>query len=145
LLETYPFSVIRDADFLRWRFLDHPRKQYEIWGYGSYLRSGWKGYAVLSREKGIARLVDIWVPRKRRVFSDFLPRLAAELKDRGVERMETWLPPQHFTTIFLRTLGFEDLKEPLGFIPAVRILNENLSREWISRNIFYTMADGDLF
>ncbi len=144
LSEDYPFSVIRDSAFLRWRFLRHPWRKYEIWGYRSYLGGRLKGYAVLSVEEETARLVDALLPPGKKIFSGFLPRVAEELKSRGVERVETWLPARHFTAEFLRTLGFEALQEPLGIIPTVRILHESLSCEWISRNIFYTMADGDL-
>jgi hypothetical protein len=37
------------------------------------------------------------------------------------------------------------LPEPLGIIPTGRVFLSSLSFDWASKNIYYSMADGDLF
>jgi len=140
----YPFAVIRDSAFLRWRFFKHPLHKYELWGYRPYIQKGLKAYAVFSLEDGKARLIDMLAPFSHRTIGDFLGRLGAQFAERGIEEMETWLPGNHFLASAAISAGFRRLQEPLGFIPTGRSFHPSLSLDWASENIYYSMADGDL-
>jgi hypothetical protein len=143
-LKHYPFSVIRDSTFLQWRFLNHPQKSYEIWVYRKYLGKRVQAYAVLGRKDDEIHILDLLAPNSGGILEDFTGRLAAEFKRRGARRIVAWLPPKHFLSSRLLASGFVKTKEPFGFIPTVKILHPELSCQWISENMFYTMADGDL-
>jgi len=142
--DNHPFALIRDADFLRWRFFKHPLRKYELWGYRPYLQKGLKAYAVFSLEDEKARLVDMLAPFSYRAIGDFLGRLGAQFAERGIEEVETWLPGNHFFASAAISAGFRHSQEPFGFIPTGRSFHPSLSLDWASENIYYSMADGDL-
>jgi hypothetical protein len=141
----YPFSIMRDSAFLRWRFLEHPANHYELFGYRSLMRKRLRGYTVLSLLGDQARLVDFLMPLSKKSLRDFLARLAVSLSRCGIQRVEAWLPEGHFTVGMLASAGFVPAQEPLGIIPTGRTFYARLSWEWAAKNLFYTMADGDLF
>jgi hypothetical protein len=143
-LPQYPFSLVRDSAFLRWRFLAHPQKRYQIWGYRGYRGRNWKGYAVIALKDKTASVVDLLVPNSKKTVRDFLARLKAQLGGQGVETVQVWVPNVHFAGAALISAGFEAGSEPFGFIPTIRILHPDLSWNWVSENIYYTMADADL-
>jgi predicted acetyltransferase len=143
-LQAFPLSVVRDAPFLRWRFLNHPRNAYEIWGYQQWARREISAYAVLSVSGGSARLVDVVAPSSTGLIRDFIGRIGTEMARRGVGTLETWLPSNHFLAIAALSAGFTSAQEPLGVILTVRLFDHSPSQAWIAKNIFFTMADGDL-
>ena len=142
--KDYPLAVIRDSAFLRWRFFEHPLREYEVWGYRSCFRRGWKAYAVVALEGETARMVDILAPPSGKTISDFLARLGDRFSARGIREIETWLPEDHFLARFAVSAGFRGFQEPLGFIPTGRSFHPGLSLDWASQHLYYTMADGDL-
>jgi len=142
--KDYPFAVIRDSAFLRWRFLEHPVREYEIWGYRSCFRRGWQAYAVFAIEGETARMVDILAPASMKTTRDFLVRMGDRFHGRGIKEIETWLPEDHFLARFAASAGLKPFEEPLGFVPTGRSFHPALSLDWASQHLYYTMADGDL-
>lgn len=140
----YPLAVIRDARFLRWRFMNNPGAEYAIYGYQRWPKGDMLAYAVLSRNHEKTRLVDIIAPPDHDLIQDFLGRIGLELAKQGIETVETWLPSGHFISRAAHSCGFAPLREPLGVILCVRLFDHSPSLKWITENIFLTMADGDL-
>ena len=141
----FPFSVLRDAAFLSWRFLKHPERKYEIWVYRSFMGRSLKAYAVLFHEPESSCIVDLFSSDGDVRFADFIARLMSAMAENGVRQLKTWLPPEHFMTKGLASGGFRIGPEPIGFIPGGRTFHEALDMDQVSNQIFYTMADGDLF
>ena len=140
----YPLAVIRDAAFLRWRFLDHPLREYSLFTYRSPFKKKLLGYAAVGFENGIARLVDILMPPNRGKTGELLGGLAEILFSRGIMRLETWLPEGHFLAQTLAAIGMRSEPEPLGIIPTAIIFALGPTHRWVSDNLYYTMADADL-
>jgi len=141
----YPLTVIRDAEFLHWRFRRHPRRKYEIWTHHPLLGMSMNAYAVLYHEPQSSCIVDILCPGPGNRFQDFMARLRRVLMERGVSRVNVWLPPSHFLTPALVSGGFRGAPEPFGFIPGGRTFHSTLNMGRMSEDLFYTMGDGDLF
>ncbi len=139
----YPFFVHRDSGFIRWRFVQCPRK-YEIWGYRSFFGKGLRCYAVVSFEERKVRIIDLLASPSNWLIGDFISRLASIFLERGLEAMETWLPKDHFVTDAVLAAGFRPQEEPLGIVPTAAFLIPSLSLDWVSRHVYYTMADGDV-
>jgi hypothetical protein len=142
----YPLAVKRDRRFLQWRFLQHPQKNYEIWGY--YSKQDWdlNGYAAITIEDdGRAVIVDwLSIPEKE-LTGLFLTELMRIFNWRGISKLVTWFPSGcEFVDMFTAS-GFSIQPEPIGFIPTARSFSEELPIQWVLDNIYYTMADGDLF
>ncbi len=140
----YPFAVIRNSAFLRWRFFEHPLRTYELWAYRSYFRKDLVAYAVFTIKDDVARMVDILAPPLDKTPRNFLAMVGRRFFERGIMRMETWLPETHFLARFLMSAGFKREQEPLGFIPTGRSFHPDLTLNWAFENLYYTMADGDL-
>lgn len=140
----YPFSVIRDTRFVDWRFGRNPVNNYEIWGYLSRWSNRLLAYAACRHEGRVTLIVDFFSVVDTDAIADFLGKLSAELKERKMEIVETWLPYNHIMTKGFMGSGFEVHPEPFGFIPVGRSFHPDLTLEWVNENIYYTMADGDL-
>lgn len=147
LRSQYPFAVVRDGNFMHWRFAQHPLYNYEIWLHSSFWGKSPKGYAVLRVQQDQAVIVDMLLDNHKKTANDFWTRLAWQLKDRGIKKLKTWLPGNHFQAGLLKDCGFAEQREPLGIVPAAVAENfhPGLDFSWAARNIYYTMADGDLF
>jgi hypothetical protein len=143
--EAYPLTAIRDAGFSKWRFFAHPFQEYEVWVYRSRFRRQVKAYAVFVVEEKKAAMIDIFSVPSEKVLSDFFARLAAEFLGRGIVEINTWLPDSHFIAEDALSAGFKRAPEPKGVVSTVRTFDHSPSLESISRNLFYTMADVDLF
>jgi hypothetical protein len=140
----YPFAVVRDSRFMRWRFDQNPVHRYQTWRYESD-PAGVEGHATFLVQGEKAVLVDLLMPNAPPCIREFLGLAAAELSGQGVDRIEGWLPAPHFTTRGLIEAGFTGGPEPLGIVPTGRSFDPSLPFDWASANIYYTMADGDLF
>ncbi len=143
--KDYPFSIVREPDFVKWRFLEHPKNEYHILKFIDDTNGYLIGYGVLSLKPGQAVLVDLLVKNSLSVFQDAMICISEYLLDNGVENLETWLPDNHFTADYARKTGFVQLKEPLGIIPTVALFKQSPSLDWVTSNLYYTMADADLF
>jgi len=138
------FAIIRDADFINWRFIQHPHYNYQIWAYRPFIGRKWHGYGIFSVHDKSIRLVDIVMPSEPKLASDFLARIAAEFHGGPADKLETWLPPGQRITHCLGNSGLVAGKEPFGIIPTVKILHSDLRVNWLAHHLYYTMADADL-
>lgn len=143
--EYYPFSVIRDQTFLKWRFHMNPVHSYEVYGYALDPDSQVIGYAVFARNEDTSIMVDILIPPSVSMVKDFMAILAADFFKLNGKKVQTWLPANHFLTEILVTCGFSVHPEPFGFVPTGRSFSPLLPWEWGSDNMYYSMADADLF
>lgn len=141
----YPFSIIRDADFVRWRYFNHPDKQYHILGFLNSEAGLAQAWAVLALKEKKAVLVDMVAPDKLDLFRQIIKLTGSYLSERGIEQIETWLPENHFLASHAAACGFEEQNEPLGIIPTVSLFEHSPSQKWLKSNLYYNMGDGDLF
>lgn len=140
----YPLSAVRDRAFIDWRFINHPSQTYTVLSCRNPLTGTLKGYAVLSIEKERAGIVDLLIGDDSRGIEDFLGRIGRWLNRQGVSRVNTWLPGNHFIAEAAVSAGFEKVPEPLGLIPTVKLFDRDLGVDWVSDNLYYTMADCDV-
>ncbi len=142
---AYPFSLVRDAQFLKWRFFQHPEKTYKIYQFIEKIDNKIIGYAVLSIEQERAILVDFLAMHSLTIFQGILNRLCIHLSHKNVNHLVTWLPDNHFLTDWARKSGWKQRNEPTGIIPTVALFDHSPSLNWVKANMYYTMADADLF
>lgn len=146
LASTYPFVVRRDAQFMQWRFGLHPVHRYELWTAYTFVGQRPKGYAVVKTEDNQAVVVDVMLEGDQKTIHAFWSRLARRLAEQGIQKLKTWLPGGHFMVRMLQGCGFVLRTEPIGFVPAAveRTFDPKLDFSWAAKNMYYTMADGDL-
>ncbi|NPD83643.1 GNAT family N-acetyltransferase [Lentimicrobium sp. L6] len=140
----YPFSISRNADFIKWRYFDHPTKKYLVFVSRNILHQP-KAYGIIQINNKIATLVDILVKPRVDDIACLVSEITKELKKRGVTQIQSWLPPNHGVTQKLIQIGFIAKKEPLGLTIVGRTFHKEIPLDHASKNMFFTMADGDLF
>lgn len=142
--KDFIFSVCRSQQFLQWRFASHPRNSYE-----TYLLKNRKkeivAYLVILLRENTATIVDIFGKKNTAVINKLVFQVAMILKKKGIEKIRVWLPKNHFITKSLIDSGFEEKPEPLGIVPTGRSFFDNLNIQFALENIYYSMADGDLY
>lgn len=144
LKEHYPLSVIRNNKFFQWRYFDNPKHEYHI-----YVHKNMVGkvlaYIALTIKNNTATIVDILSKPNSTAVHHLMYRIVKDFKKKGVDSIQAWLPKDHFITLDLIKIGVEIKQEPLGLTVVGRTFNEDLKFEFASKNIYFNMADGDLF
>jgi len=143
--QIYPFSLVRNASFLKWRFFNHPEKTYKVYKFCKYHSEDILGYAVLSYDAEKAVLVDFLISNSFDLFQEALNCLMIYLVNKQIITLATWFPGNHFLNDWAKASGWEQRDEPIGIVPTVALFEHSPSLEWIDSNIYYTMADADLF
>jgi hypothetical protein len=138
------FSACRKQNFLQWRFAAHPINSYE-----TYLlenrKNGIDAYLVILVRENVATVVDIFGKNNPVKINNLAYEVSKILKKKGVTKVRIWLPKNHFITKSLIDAGFKEINEPLGIVPTGKSLFAKLAIQFALENIYYTMADGDLF
>ena len=126
-------------------FADIPKKKYEIFCLKGLFSEQIEGYAVLYLKDRAAILVDMLFPKSEKKTAVFFSKIAHMLRSRGILQIETWLPGNHFLKTAAVAAGFEEHDEPLGIIATIKPFDHSPDTDWINNNLYYTMADSDLF
>lgn len=142
--EDYPFAAIRDKQFINWRFFENPVQKYIVF-IGKTFVGKPISYLVLSIKGQMVTIVDIFTGRKIKEAGRLILCALKTLNLQNAEIVQVWLPAHHFITKELLDCGFEKHPEPIGIIPTITYYHPDLSSAFIDKNIFYTMADADLF
>jgi hypothetical protein len=143
----YGALVVRDAEYLRWRYLDCPDQDYTLLGIEGRRRLA--AWGVFSRRED------------RLVWGDLLldpaepgaiePLLAAALERLGssgpkLNSIVGWFPPRpEWLDRLLEASGFERRPEPQQLALMVVPFDDPLAPEHCGRELFYTYGDSDLF
>jgi len=142
---AYPFSLVRDTQFLKWRFFDHPEKKYKVYQFIKKGQCDILGYVVLSFDSKKTVLVDCLIKDSFSLFKEMMNCLKNYLSEKEMQNVVTWLPDNHFLTRWCKTCGWMQQDEPTGIIPTVALFSHSPSLDWVNSTLFYTMADADLF
>jgi len=134
---SYPLAVVRDRDYLTWRYQRHPLFTYELWALRKRWSSRLEGLAVLRREEERILIVDFVCPLP--VMGALFKKIENVVCAAGKKRLTLW-HPGYLREIMIK-LGFS-----VGFagtsIP--RATHElYLTKDEIAGKFFYTMGDTD--
>lgn len=139
----YPMALVRNKAFITWRFFEHPLRSYQLW-LARTAKGRVAGYAAVNMDGNVGRIVDVLLPDDPPLVKGFAARLRGALRlEAGT--LETWLPEKHFLARGFCAAGFRQTQEPLGIRVVRRIFSPALDEAYVDANLFYTMADGDLF
>lgn len=139
---AYQFLVRRDAQYVRWRYLDCPDVPYHVVAIRKWRRL--VGWIVFRVAQGRFLLGDLFV---HPAFPDALEvALRHVVPSHPVDLIETWLPPRpEWLDRTLRELGFETRPEPqdLSVMTVPFTLPDATAK--MRESLFYTWGDSDLF
>lgn len=139
-------SAIRDADFMNWRFLDHPRHTYVPFG----VRDGdglLRGVAVYRKASwvldDVAFVVDWMVPPDEPEVADLLLRaVRARAHEDGARAVALWIPEWHRWFSLLQERGF--LVHPTTYCMRVRTFHPKYGELRLRDGWWYQMSETDL-
>jgi hypothetical protein len=144
--EIYRICLRKNADYLRWRYLDAPF-HYEIFECYSGFRRNFAGYLIFREYRGGIGLTDIII---RAIYNEKIPAFLNEVEriyllDTGVSEMITWGSPNSPYYCALVDYGFAPLKHPDNLYFTFRIYNDSIDNSSFDNSFFYTMGDCESF
>ena len=143
-----PFSCVRDARFLNWRYVARPGTDYHILraeGPGGELRGylvytlGWHG-----DRKDIVPLVDYMIdPADQATWQALLGVAARDGLSLGLREFLTWSPPGHATDGYFERLGFREADSRFNL--CIRIFVDTFTVQDAIQGWYLIMGDSDIY
>lgn len=142
-----PVAVIRDASYLRWRYLECPNVKYHVLIARRRFSGTVVGLAVLRlgwQNRPVACLVDWLVPSDQTAVMEVLLAAAERLsRAAGMESIHAWFPPLSQPYGFLLVAGF--CHEPTPYELVALSASPSVSLEWAKDRWYYAMGDSDIY
>lgn len=142
---NYGLLVRRDAEYLRWRYLDCPDQPPFV------ILAAWRffrmvGYAVFRRRGDHLVWADaLFLPQHLPAAGDLLRHALALPEFAGVSAIEAWFPPRPgWFWPYLSQLGFSARPEPHDLSLMLVPHREPNAADLVRERFYYTMGDGDL-
>jgi len=139
-------SCVRDADYLRWRFLENPRRRYTVLAVPE-ADGALAGLCVVGLDEvhseGARALVDWLVPFGSEDVGRRLEDAArARARAAGGQRLVASLPP--WSADFAAFQGRGWRVQPTPYSLCARSFDRRIDHDLLSRGWWLTLADGDL-
>jgi hypothetical protein len=141
---SYRLLVRRDAEYLKWRYLDCPDKVHRIF---SIKRRGvLTGWSVFTRRENKLIWGDALFDKR---FPESVSSLLYAIIQRyfpDVNSVEGWFSrhPEWWNSL-LEKNGFTVIPEPDDLTPGFVILADDVTKEKLEDHLYYTWGDSDLF
>jgi hypothetical protein len=131
------WTIVRDREFLKWRFKAHPLREHRLYGLRRKFTKGILGWIVVQERDDAHFLADL-------LFIDeylevLLRRAAAMAYREDKKRIVVWLNNRYDER--LSAMGFESVERGT-YIPNI-IKAKVCNNKEMNRNFFFTMGDTD--
>lgn len=143
--ESYGCLVRRSAEYLRWRYTERPGFEYTL--VEAMRRESLVGWGVFRRDGPRLLLGDLLLhPRHGLALRELLSVALAAPVGAGTDEVVAWCSERpSFAAQALRGVGFERAPEPQGLGMICQPIEAPDAPEWLRRELYFTMGDGDLF
>ena len=143
--EDYSCAVVRNSAYLNWRYRDCPRRRYRMFAIVASDGS-WKGWAVFSRERATAVLVDMLVTKPyARSATGLIASALREYRRDWALWCRAWIPPCSPARESLRCLGFRPVSRHSGLALTVQPDISGAMPVNVESEFYYQMGDSDMF
>lgn len=141
-----PLAIVRDARYLRWRYLECPAAPYRLHGLFdaggelrglAALRPDWQGPPILALAELLVGGGD------RAALGALLAGICREARASGQQRIELWIPPWHPHAEAVRAMGFD--QESCYFNLCLKVYEPGLTEEWARSHWYFSIGDSDIF
>ena len=144
--ERWEASAVRDADYLCWRFFEHPRRRYEVLA-APAADGSLAGLCVVGLDEvhseGARALVDWLVPVGSDEVAGRLEAAAsARARAAGGAHLVASLPPWSADFAAFQERGWR--VQPTPYSLCARSFDRRIDHDLLSRGWWLTLADGDL-
>lgn len=140
----YPVSIVRNEEYIRRRYYHHPVKKYYYMTFESGGVPG--GFAVLSLDNRILKWVDlIWDGKDSSAITELERRVWNLAVILGVRKVEMWLRNDEVVKEILKSSGMNEGRNPYELFLTTRPLDSGADSDELSRKLYFTMGDIDMF
>jgi hypothetical protein len=141
---SYGLLVRRDAEYLRWRYLECPDRRHRVLALRR--RGVLVGWGVFSRRGTDLVWGDALVDRRCLEAMHLLLEHGAARLFPGVERVWGWFAPHpEWWAAWLDAAGFVRERDPDDLAPGFYFLADTVTRRHLAEVWYYTYGDSDLF
>lgn len=137
----FAYAAVRDASYLRWRYLAHPRQTYGA--LTLFSGSGPQAALVFRLAQRTLALVDWAAPPEISIWEKLLTAALRGLGSENVEQVTAWLTGDEATVAALQELGFETRVRPDVRL-LVHLFHPDLDPEAVPGRFYTTWGDTDL-
>jgi len=140
----YPVSAVRDMEYIHRRYLSHPLKKYY---YLIVVDKGVPhGFAVLSLDERILKWVDlIWDGKDPSTITELERRIWNLAVLLGARKVEMWLCNDEEAKEVLKSRDMSEGGNPYALFITTTPLDSNVDSYELSRRLYFTMGDTDMF
>lgn len=135
LSDGFSLSLVRDKDYLYWRYAANPFSPYQIFGF--FLFGKLKGWGVIREQGENVFLVDLLTERKR--CRSVLKALENYLLSQGKKTIRLWRPESWMNNI----TGYSEKETEIVVTNMVWKLP--IQTSFARYKLYYTMGDADIF
>lgn len=141
--DTYKISVVRDAAFLNWRYLERPDQKY--YAFGAYEDKKLVGYVILKLYKDDkilkGHIIDIFSLPKRKDVAEFLVVGSERFLVKNKTDIESaWVVGSDFYESILEEKGFKP-QRPRPLICRLNFEKDSYQEILNGKNWYFTMGD----
>lgn len=133
--KEFSLSIIRDKDYLHWRYATNPYFSYYL--YGFFLLGKLKGWAVIRMLENEVLVVDLLTEPKR--FRNILKALGNYLISQGKKVIRIWLPEN------LKKYIKDYIQKEKEVVVTNMVWKLPFATYIVRKNLYYTMGDVDIF
>ncbi|OWY23673.1 GNAT family N-acetyltransferase [Sphingobacteriales bacterium UPWRP_1] len=148
MTDEFKVKVLKNADYLNWRYTNHPVCNYTIFEFkseGGYYFAVTKPYETGSNNTCIEiDIVEFVFPNHKEIIIALLKSICLHYKKFEIAKINLWIPLNDQRHLTLEKLGFKnDL--PITYM-GVKALNKDISKLiYNGNNWYFTMGDSDVF
>ncbi len=138
-----PFGVIRDYNFLKWRYFNKPKNNYKFYCLKKRPTNKIKAWLISSTTKNQREKIQLvdFLAKDNTALKQLLQEFLAVNK---ADIIECWFSNNHPHKKAFLECGFIPEKEPLGIMPCTICDEANVTSN-SSDNFIWTIGDADLF
>ncbi|OIQ19708.1 MAG: hypothetical protein BM556_04280 [Bacteriovorax sp. MedPE-SWde] len=122
-LDTLDYKVIRDENYLNWRYVDCPDRNYELFEYR--VDGKLKGMVIGKVEGDFAHLVDI-IPCEESDIEILVKGFVSHYRDQGIHCLTCFLNEGNFLESYLSQLGFSSTDKSDDFRFIIRTSSKDM-------------------
>ena len=143
--EDYNILVIRDSNYLNWRYAHHPDKKYTI--FTAEKDSEILGFVVLGSEEfypnKVGYIVDILTVNDKEITQHLLTKSLEYFRSNNVDAVTCWMLRHHWYYKMLKENGFTSTPSRIALV--AQTLSSRVSKEVLAdpQDWFITMGDDD--
>ena len=143
--KAYPMAIIRNREYLNWRFSTHPTRSYTLLQIVDRLSGRVGAWAVLGETPDRGQIVDFFPSLDAPWMNRLLLRAVEQsFQDRSFGEAETWCHPNSPAYHVLQREGWLVVPQPDDLHIGAISFSDEIRMDWVREHFYYTLGDADI-